>query len=254
MKKNNIKILSCGYCTQYEKIILPSGKWEKIKFPANAFVIPLKEGVLLFDTGYPSDFEKCKNNILVKLYKKLLPTYTSKESSCLTQLKNRNINNIKYVFISHFHPDHIGGLKDFTNTKFICSKNEYKNLKGIQKIFANLFLPEDFETNLIFIEDFEKSTIFPEFTSYKIENNIWAIHLPGHTEHQYGLYYKNDNVLIVADAIWTNETLKKEEFPCYLAMNLMENKREYKETIYKLKKNFDREKINILYSHQEDIS
>lgn len=255
MKNSDIEVFSCGYCTQYEKFIAKSGEWKKNKFPANSFLIPLTEGFMLFDTGYPANFEEYKKNFLVNLYSKILPTNISDDTSCYSQLKSKeiNIDNIKYVFISHFHPDHIGGLKDFTKQRFLCSKDEYKNLKGIRKNFAELFLPNDFESRVVYIEDFEENNIFPEFKSYKIESDIWAVCLSGHTEYQYGIYSKKNNVLIAADAIWSDRAYKNSEYPSPFAMNIMENKTIYKETIDKLKAIYERENVRILYSHQEDV-
>ena len=255
MKNSDIQIVSCGYCTQYEKFIAKSGKLEKIKFPANSFLIPLTEGFILFDTGYAANFDEYKTNFLVNLYSKILPTNIGNESSCYSQLKSKGIDtdNIKYVFISHFHPDHTGGLKDFREQKFLCSRNEYKNLKGIRKNFAELFLPKDFESRVVFVEDFEEDRIFPEFKSYKIESDVWAVCLPGHTQYQYGIYSGKNNVLIVADAIWSDRAYKKSEYPSRFAMNIMENKKLYKETVEKLKALYERENVRILYSHQEDV-
>ena len=255
MKNSDIQTFSCGYCEQYEKFIAKSGKWEKIKFPANAFLIPITDGFILFDTGYPANFDDYKKEFLVNLYSKILPTNINSRTSCYSQLKTKgiNINNIKYIFISHFHPDHIGGLKDFKEQKFLCSKNEYNSLRGIRKNFAELFLPDNFESRAVFIEDYEESKIFPEFKSYKIESDIWAVFLPGHTEYQYGIYSKKNNILIVADAVWSDRAYTKLEYPCHLAMNIMEDKKLYKETIVKIKSVIERENIKVLYSHQEDV-
>ena len=100
---------------------------------------------------------------------------------------------------------------------------------------------------------FEEDRIFPEFKSYKIESDVWAVCLPGHTEYQYGIYSGKNNVLIVADAIWSDRAYKKSEYPSRFAMNIMENKKLYKETVEKLKALYERENVRILYSHQEDV-
>ena len=63
------------------------------------------------------------------------------------QLKEKGINkeDIKYIIISHLHPDHIGGLKFFPNSNLILTKTCYNNFK-LKKdsllIFKEL-LPDD---------------------------------------------------------------------------------------------------------------
>ena len=47
------------------------------------------------------------------------------------QLKKNNIdcNEIKHIVISHFHADHVGGLKDFKNAKISCFESSFKSSK-----------------------------------------------------------------------------------------------------------------------------
>ncbi len=248
--------ISCGFCRQYEKMIIPEGKWKLIKFPANVFLLPVNNGWLMFDSGYSGSLKQKNKNLLIWIYTKLIPTECCNETSCFNQLKkiNFNINNIKYIFISHFHIDHIGGLKDFKNCKFICSKEEYKNLSGIYKKMAKEFLPEDFEKRVIYIEDFKNESQFYELKSYEIFNNIYAIHLPGHTNNQYGLYIKNNETFLAADSVWCKEAYINKKLPNKLSMKIMENEDEYKKTIEKIHNIYIQNKnIKIIYSHQGDI-
>lgn len=252
---NDIERLSCGYCEQQELFIIKNGKHKTVKFPANVFLIPFEDGFMLFDTGYAGDFNDLKKNFWLNLYSKILPTYAEQKVSCYSQLmqKNIDINKIKYIFISHFHPDHIGGLRDFKEQKFICSKYEYQNLKGLRKKFADLFLPKDFSNRVTYIEDFEEAQVFPEFKSFKINDDLFAILLAGHTDYQYGIFCKSANTLIVADAIWTDKAYKDLNFPNDIAFCIMENKNAYKNTVKKIKNVCEREHLTVLYSHQEFV-
>ena len=129
-KINNINYYACGYCTNKLKYIIKNQKEKIKKFYAGVFLIKhAKFGYILFDTGYSELIFKC--GIKGKLYNFFNPTYINNEEKITNQLEKENINieDIKYVILSHLHPDHIGCVKEFVNAKFIVSKEcleEYK--------------------------------------------------------------------------------------------------------------------------------
>ena len=169
--------LPCGYCEQYENMASRKRKWKKVKFFANAFLIPFENDFILFDSGYPDNLKKY-NNFFINIYSKILPTSANKKTLCINQLKEKNIplSKIKYIFISHFHIDHIGGLKNFNEAKFIYSKKEFENLKGFHKKIAKILLPEDLIKRSVYIEDFPKAEAFFNFSeTYKLNSNLIAI-------------------------------------------------------------------------------
>ena len=69
-------------------------------------VISEKYGPILFDTGSPSDSEKVKNI----LYNRF----------------NLKPEDIKWVFNTHIHPDHVGNNYLFTNAKIVLSKKDFE--------------------------------------------------------------------------------------------------------------------------------
>ena len=242
----DIKIFECGYCKGFERFVLKYGSFKIIKFPAKVALIPLREGFMLFDCGYSGDFQNLKKkHLLFRLYSMLLPTVSNEKTSCITQLKKEGINpeDIKYIFISHFHADHAGGLRDFPDTKFICSKKEYQKVKvskNITAIMARKFLPKDFEKRVLFIEDFKETFI--------INENYIPIHLPGHTDNQYGLLCKKYKTFLAADSAWSDKAYIEGTLPAALSMLIMEDKKKYIETINLLKKMSKDNKIILTHS------
>lgn len=162
-KINRIKYYACGYCTNKLKYIMKKPQEKVKKFYAGVFLIKHeKYGYILFDTGYSELIYKC--GFIGKLYNIFNPTYIKFNEKITEQLRKENINidSIKYVILSHLHPDHIGCTREFENAKFIISKecmNEYKknNLKSL--IFKRM-LPNDFESKVEIIENFNEEYDF----------------------------------------------------------------------------------------------
>ncbi len=69
-------------------------------------IIDKKFGPMIFDTGSIYDTE----NFILKL----------------KNIFNLNPDDIKWIFITHIHPDHIGANQFFKNAKLILSKKDYE--------------------------------------------------------------------------------------------------------------------------------
>ena len=157
-----------------------------VNFNAGVFLIKHREkGYILYDTGYSMDI--LKNNLKYFLYRFANPITLKREDMIDYQLKEKGISpdEIKYIIISHLHPDHIGGLKFFPNSYLILTKtcyNDYKLKKDGLLIFDEL-LPEDFEKRLIIIDDFKENTQFPYRESCDLFSDLsmFLVEVSGHT-------------------------------------------------------------------------
>ena len=257
-KIGNIKILSCGYCTQAERLISKQGHWRRVHFPARCFLVPLREGYLLFDSGYSAATDTIMRAWPACLYKALIPVTVTENDTAVKQLAALGISaeEVKYIFISHFHADHIGGLRDFPSARFICSQEGYKALKNLSKFrqickgFVAGFLPDDFENRTIFVN---KNNTLKEndLTLYPLDNlpDMYAVDLPGHAKGQLGLFLKNENILLAADAAWRQANLKQGGQPSSLALLFAESKKDYLQMLSVLA---NLKGIKILFSHGEN--
>jgi glyoxylase-like metal-dependent hydrolase (beta-lactamase superfamily II) len=257
--EDKIEFYKVGYCKHPEFVVLKGGSFKSVKFPALAVHIPHKDGNILFDTGYGKYFFEATEKFPEKLY--ALTTPVTFDKSLKEMLPDNN--KIDNIFISHFHADHIGGLKDFPEVPIICSKKAYeiamnesisrftKTRKGV----LPYLLPDDFEQRVKYIEDMDLIELpdfcFPFKEGYEMQEGVYIIELEGHAEGQYGLLTKE--FFFVSDAIWNMKTITENRNPLFITNFIFENPKKYYETIEKLKVfNRNDNGINIIPTHCED--
>lgn len=225
----NVKfqLKSAGYCMAKKSHALRGGANKDIRFYATYGVIHHPtHGVILFDVGYSQRFFDYTNRFPYKLYQYMTKVFITAEEEVVTALRNDGINPeaVNYIIISHFHADHIGGLKDFPNATFICSKTAYETVKGksgwaaMRHGFVPHFMPDDFESRLRLIE-IEKGTIrdndLGKLVDVFDDGSILLCDLNGHAVGQIGAILNTENqpTFLVADACWLEETYKEGWLP-----------------------------------------
>ena len=235
---SEITLYQVGYCKHPEFMVKRGGSFASIKFPAMVALIEDEGKSLLFDTGYGKHFFDATAKFPEKLYAITTPVTLEKP---LVEMMDKKIDSI---FISHFHADHIGGLKDFPEAKLYCSKEAYVIAKGKMSRFSKTkmgvlpaLLPDDFEERLTYIEDLPKvdlpDTLAPFEKGYLLEDRFYVIELDGHAHGQYGLVV--DDTFFVSDAVWDIEAITKGVKPNILTHLIFKDAKVYHETIAKLK-------------------
>lgn len=254
VKMANVKItfFDTGYCTTIERIVLKTGKLQVMKCPATCALIqhPL-HGLILFDTGYANYVKAETYHFPYRLYRWLTPMFFHEEKSVANQLKARGIHpdDIKAIIVSHFHADHIGGLKDFKKANFIYLQEAYENLKGLTGMkalshgYLSGLLPEDFEIRSFPINAKKTNTIdlpyqeFPKGYDLLGDRSLISVHLPGHAKGQMGLFVLTQDrgiIFLAADACWHSRAYRELEGPHPIAKLILNNYQEYMATLEKL--------------------
>lgn len=209
-----IKYYNCGYCTNNLKLVFKKHKKEIKKFPAGVFLIKHpKEGYILFDTGYSTDIYNL--GWKGKLYNLFNPTYVKEEDQINIRLEKDGIkcSEIKYLILTHLHPDHIGCVKYFENAKIIISSeafNTYEKNKIRYLIFERL-LPEWFENKLTIIDDKKlkqgKNKYFPYYDLFG-DKSMLLTKVNGHAKGQICCLIE-DKLFLGADSSWGNSFVGK---------------------------------------------
>jgi len=240
----NIELFSSGYCTGNRKHIHRSEPSEKLIFHASwALIEHPKIGYILFDTGYSGRFYEITKKFPFKLYSIATPVFHKEEQSCINTLKRKGLNakDIKHVIISHFHADHIGGVKDFTETKMWFTKkswehfNSKNNWTGVFSAYLKPLIPEKLNSNFIDTK-FEKIN-WNGFNAWEWEEDLIFVDLPGHSIGQIGLFIKNTNlgdIFLVADASWTTDAIRNKKYPSKIVKVFVDDYSKVTGTIDKL--------------------
>lgn len=248
-----IKYYNCGYCTNNLRLIFKNQKKEIRKFPAGVFLIKHpKEGYILFDTGYSTTIYHI--GWKGKLYNLLNPTYVKEDEQINIQLEKDNIkcSDIKYLVLSHLHPDHIGCVKYFNEAKIIISEETfeaYKNNK-IRYLIFNKLLPEWFEKKLLIINDSQfkknKNKYFPYYDLFN-DKSMVLTKVNGHAKGQICCLIEN-KLFLGADSSWGNDFVGKAEKFRFFPKVIQSNMNDYI-TNDKLLSKMRKDGIKLCFSH-----
>lgn len=248
-----INFLDAGYCTHPECITLRGASLRPKVYPSMFVHIKHpKFGHILYDTGYSKKFKEETSAFPNKLYALVTPVFYTDEDCAKSKLRAKGVNpeDVSYIIISHFHADHIGGISDFPNAKYIYLKDDYdkvKNLRGFSALlngFLPGLLPKDFEDRSIAVDDKYRfknynSKIESHFDySYDIlgDGSLVAVDLPGHTSAQMGLYMRGEDkeYLLVADSCWMSKSIRENIGPSFITKLITHNSNQYHNTLGKL--------------------
>lgn len=250
------ELRTAGYCKQIEKITNNQKPFHSIAFPAHFAIIrhPGK-GIILVDTGYSEHFLQETTPFPYSIYARVTPVIFDLQQSAKKQLELEGIEaaDVSYIIITHFHADHISGLKDFPNAQFICLSKGYHYVwekTGIRALLAGFvptLLPEDFHKRTIFLEDGSHAQQeVVENTGLNIFNqivydvfadcSILAVELPGHARGQIGLLIQSQDqqYFIIADAVWDSDAFRYHQLANPIAGIILDNSEDYRQTVQKL--------------------
>ncbi len=253
---SEVRFLSAGFCTHQQKAVYRAGKWIKKRFPSVAtLIVHEKEGPVLFDTGYARRLLDETHTFPERLYEMMTPVQVEQQEEAASQLKAMGIQpqEIKNIVISHFHADHVAGLKDFGNSRFHFHPAGYRDIQargrfsGVSAGLLKGLLPQDFEARSLALEDRSGFAEIPELGKgwmgrplFKDES-ILVVPLPGHAAGHLGLFVRPRSgkpKFLLGDAVWVKESLETGVGPIPLVRLLFDSWSEYQKTLRRLHESY----------------
>lgn len=270
-KTVSFNLLRVGWCQHLACMADRGGQWASTRFPALCGLIRHPDaGWILYDTGYSEHFFKATQALPERLYRTAVPVQLPAQEQLLAQLKAYSIDpqDIRAVIISHFHSDHVAGLRDFPNAKFIALEADCTHIERLrgQRWRATLkghlpaLLPDDFSDRLTLADACKPYSLpiwmapFNHGFDLLGDGSLIGVPLPGHSEGQLGLMMPDAQgrpVFLVADACWSVAACKAERLPAPPALWLANHSgKQYRQTYYELGSLIRREpSLAVLPSH-----
>lgn len=248
----SIHLMAVGHCRHCERVTRAGGSWRPISFPSiSVLIIHPLHGAILYDTGYADHFMSATERFPERLYRWVTPVAMERGAQLASQLAvhGLRLSDIRWCLISHFHADHIAGLRDLTQARFICMQEDFEQIRamsritGLRKGLLPALLPGDFESRLSFANDHAQRPLPAGWTEFGLghdlfgDGSLMALALPGHAPRQMGVLLRDAqdrDVLLCADACWSRQAWQALQMPMGIARLVMHEWREYRHTIERL--------------------
>lgn len=237
-------VLDTGFCWASEHHLIRGGRRQRIA--CHSLVALLRhpqKGWFLWDTGYSPFMLEVTRRFPYRLYRWITPMVLRPELAAVAQLDRFGITprDIKQVIISHFHADHLSGLKDFPTAELIASRSAFESVMGLsgwkalRRGFVPALLPDDFSRRVTLLGDPTGSPLDPLGPTLDLfgDGSALVVMLPGHARGQIGLLVQTEGgpLFFVADSCWMSEGFRQNRPPHWIAGAITDNKAEMLTTL-----------------------
>lgn len=219
-------ILDTGYCLAWEDHLIQGGKHRLVACHSIAALLcHPRHGWLLWDTGYAPRMLDATRNFPFSLYRRATPLRLDAQLAVVTQLTRWQLKagDINHIIISHFHADHIAGLRDFPDATLIAAESAYLDvaarhgLRALQRAFLPELLPGDFSKRARLLSRFTGPSLLALGSTHDLfdDGSLLLIALPGHAHGQIGLLAHTDRgrILFAADGCWLRRSIYEQRPP-----------------------------------------
>lgn len=206
------------------------------------------QGLTLFDTGYSPRFFEATERWPYRLYRRITPVVTSDRLGIANLLTEQGIDpsDVRRIVLSHFHADHMCGLRDFPNADVIARGNAWRacagktGMRALRQAYLPSLVPSDLPRRLFTLDHFHDPGIGPFERTHDLfaDGSVRLLDLPGHAAGQIGLLLQSgaqQRVLLIADAAWTCQGLRETEPPTWAFRWLAASAKDAVATIEKLR-------------------
>jgi glyoxylase-like metal-dependent hydrolase (beta-lactamase superfamily II) len=243
-----LHLMAAGYCRHPEAMTRRGAGFGPRRFPAGFALLDRgRHGAVLFDTGYGERFLLETRGLPGSLYAGLIPPTIAEGDPACRQLAARGVaaTDVRAIVVSHFHGDHVAGLRDFPAAEIVCTRAAWESVRSrrglaaVRRGFLPGLLPLDVESRLRFVDDAPAVPLPTALRALGVGRDVFgdgsalAMTLPGHAEGQLGLLVHGPvgPVLLAADAAWSLEAVETNTPPPWITTTFLGRTREYRATL-----------------------
>ena len=255
-----------GHCSHPSCMVLKGSGLQSLCFPSRAYLIETAHGLYLWDTGYARRFRQATSKGVYRLYAWVTPVQFGDDESLHGQLRAYGVDpkDIHTLLLSHFHADHIAGMRDFPAARLMCSQPGWEavrrlsGLGALRQAFVPELLPADIEARLGFVDSAPTAALpaaLAPFTHGRAlaGGEIMIVDLPGHAPGHIGAFVLTEQgwVLLASDAAWVAESYQQLRGPSELSFLIQHNRASYYDTLRKLHALHQSGQADIRLTHQD---
>lgn len=242
-----ITLLDTGYCLASEATVIRGGSRRPIACHAPVALLghPTR-GWTLFDTGYAPRLLDATRRWPFSLYRRMTPLRLNPRLAVAAQLPALGLApaDIRRVVVSHFHADHVAGLRDFPHAELIASHAAWDDARARQGLRALLrgvvpaLIPPDFAARARLITRFDGPILPALGPTHDLfgDGSALLVPLPGHARGQLGLLARGErgDLLLAADGCWLSRSYRERRPPPARANLIADDPRALRDTIGRL--------------------
>jgi glyoxylase-like metal-dependent hydrolase (beta-lactamase superfamily II) len=222
-----------------EHLVLARGSAKRLRLGVRfAVCVHPKEGPILIDTGYGPEVTAGKRSFPLWVYAAILKPRLEDQPETLLKRLGFAAEDVKTIFITHFHADHVSGLRRFPHARFIAAgwemlkqRTPFDQLR--HGVFAEL-LPPDFEARLTPLESLPTFALpfdLGEGRDIFGDGSLLSLPLPGHAVGHTGLIWPEQKLIYAADAQWLKRAMRENRPPKGAARWVYEDEAEMRQSL-----------------------
>ncbi len=240
-------VLDTGYCLASEHHLIRGGR--RVTIHCHSIVALLchpTHGWLLWDTGYAPRMLDETRRLPYAVYRLTIPIRLDPQLAVVRQLNRFGLGacDVCTIILSHFHADHVAGLRDFPGARLVATRAGYDAVAGrtgwgaVRRAFLPGLMPEDFERRAQLLGPFAGAPLGCLGPTHDLfgDGAVRLVELPGHAHGQIGMLAqtKSGPLFFVADGCWLSRNYRENTPPHWMTHLMIDDVKAMKATIANL--------------------